>query len=119
MIRILLLAWTLLVCAATAQERPDVVHDISGQWRSSTGVTIHIPAYEDPEHSPTFVFRVRPRNGPAYSVKASWRTGFRQGFTYGTSTGDTIYAVVDRDGETISLGNENQDWKAVWTRAKP
>lgn len=114
--RWLFLLWFLLLGVATAQESPDVVHDISGDWRSSTGVTIHIPVYKDPQQEPIFVFHVRPRSGPAYSLKASWRTGFRQGFTYRTQGGDTIYAVVDRDGQKISLGNEAHSWKAVWTR---
>ncbi len=117
---ILCLLWlTVVSLAAWAQEKPDVAHDLSGTWRSSTGVSIHIPPYEQWEAPGGFAFHVTFLDGRSSQYQAKWRDGFRQGFTYFTPGQEEIFAVVDRDGKQISLGNKDHTWKAVWTRTQP
>ena len=105
--------------AGLSEEAPDVSHDLSGTWRSSTGALILIPPYEVWNAPGGFVFRVKLAKGRTSQYQATWRTGFRQGFTYRTPAGEEIFAVVDREGEKISLSNKDGSWKATWTRLNP
>ena len=115
----LLLLLLILACqAGLAEETPDVTHDLSGNWRSSTGAAITIPPYEAWSAPGGFVFRVKLAGGRTRQYKATWRTGFRQGFTYRTPDGEEIFAVVDREGDQISLSNKDASWKATWRRER-
>lgn len=109
-----ILVYLLLVASCWAQERPDVVHDISGVWHSSTGATIEISPYEyGPDQ--TFALQARLPGGRRLTLQAQWLAGFRQQFRYRTPDGDEVWGVVDRDGDEIQLGNDKK-FRAHWTR---
>ena len=109
-----LICWIVMTATARAQEQPDKIWDIAGVWHSSTGATITIPEYHYGEGE---TFLIKARTGTKeVRYTAMWRGGFRQGFRYTSSDGDQVFAVVDRDGKTIGLGNEKSTWKATWRR---
>gem|GEM_PF-1187718 len=87
--------------------------DISGTWRSSTGATINISPYGEAER---FQIKAYSMKGDYTVYEAEWQKGFRQQFTYRTTSGDRVWGVVDPGGKEINLANDKGDWHALWTR---
>lgn len=112
--RSFLIFMLLIVACWAQQDRPDVVHDIAGVWRSSTGATIEISPYEFAPGG-KFSLLARLPGGGQKRFQATWQTGFRQQFVYRTADGDEIWGVVDRDGSTIALSN-GKSFRAKWVR---